>query len=486
MGFSLFDYIVLCLYFLILVCIGSWFSKKQRDIKDYFLGGRSIPWIIISISIVATETSALTFIGVPAISFISDFSFIQLAFGYLIARIILSLTLIKRYYYGEYYTPYSFLNFRFGREVKNFVGILFFITRILASGVRLYAISLVLSVITGISIYWSIVIIGITAVLYTYLGGITAVIWTDVIQMGMLILGGLFSLFVLADKIPGGLCHIIKTGFSTGKFKFLDFSLDFSIPYSFFAGVIGGTIFGMASHGTDQSLVQRILTAKNYRGSRNALVLSGILIIPQFLLFLFIGVMLFIFYQNNRLDIPLSEADRIFPSFIVNEIGRGLSGLIIAGVFSAAMSSLDSALNALASTTIADFYIPYSSGKKTDKEILKISRLLTLFWGGILIGFAFISILFRNWGSVLEIGLSVASFTYGSMLGIFLLGMSSCKFNSRVIIFSACSGILFVIFIRVFTGIAWPWFAVIGCLTTVFISFLFNLVSNYGRGKSSV
>jgi len=474
MKFSLLDYSILLAYGIVVIYIGSWFGKKQKNIKDYFLGGRSIPWIVIALSIVATETSALTFIGVPAISYRGDLSFIQLAFGYLIARIILGYTLIKTYYNGNYYTPYSYLSDRFDPGVKNHVAFLFFITRILASGVRLYAISLVLSVITGISIHWSILIIGTTAILYTFLGGITAVIWTDVIQMGMLIFGGVLSLTILVSKIPGGLSSFWEIGQSFGKFNLINFSFDFSQPYSFFTGIIGGTVFGMASHGTDQSLVQRVLTAKNLKGSKNALILSGVIVIPQFLLFLFVGIMLFVFYRDNPLQIASMEVDRIFPTFIVNEIGRGLSGLIIAGVFSAAISSLDSALNALASTTVADFYIPYFGKNKSEGEILKVSRLFTLGWGIILVGFAFISILFKSWGSVLEIGLSVASFTYGSMLGIFLLGIIFYKKKFDRIIVSSFLGICCVILLRIFTLIAWPWFAVIGCSVTIMCSFLLS------------
>jgi len=478
MKFEILDCCVLIVYILFILYLGSRFSKKQKNIKDYFLGGRSIPWFIIAISIVATETSALTFIGVPAISYSGDFSFIQLAFGYLVARIILGFTLIKTYYDGDYYTPYSYLNDRFGARTRGYISSLFFVTRILASGVRLYAISLVLSVITGISIEWAILIIGATAVIYTFLGGITAVIWTDVLQMGMLIFGGILSFIILIYRIPGGWNHIIETGVSSGKFNFINFSFDFSTPYSFFAGLIGGTVFGMASHGTDQSLVQRVLTAKNYRGSRNALILSGVLVIPQFLLFLFVGVMLFIFYQNNPPVIPSSEIDRIFPVFIIDEIGTGLTGLIIAGVFSAAMSSLDSALNALASTTVADLYIPYFGKKKSDEDILKISRLFTLLWGIVLIGFAFISILFKSWGSVLEIGLSVASFTYGSMLGIFIVGIAFPKIKSVAAITGSVTGIIVVILIRIFTSIAWPWFAVIGSLITIVLSIIISLFKN--------
>ncbi|MFC1726119.1 sodium:solute symporter [candidate division KSB1 bacterium] len=474
MAFALVDYLIVIIYLVFVSWLGYFFGRKQKTTEDYFLGSRKIPWAASGISVIATETSALTFIGVPAIAYSGNMTFIQLSIGYLIARIILSFTLIRKYYEEQVFTVYSYLNNRFGERIKNIVSILFFITIVLANGVRLYAAALVLTVITGIPISWTIIVIGIIAIIYTMLGGISAVIWSDVIQMGILIGGGVIALFFLTDKI-GTIGEIYSSLLEFGKLKLIDVSVDLSKNYTIWTGIFGGIFIGMASHGTDQGMVQRLLTLKNEKESAKALISSGIFVGPQFFLFLLIGGLLFLFYQKFP-DVNLPQnPDQIFPYFIITVIPKGLSGLIIAGLFAAAMSTIDSALSALASTTIVDFYLPYFS-KNKNLNIFRISKYFTIIWGIILVGIAFLTLFTKDWGSVLEIGLKVASFTWGGILGVFLLGYLTKRGNEQGAKTGVFIGIGTVIILSVFTSLAWPWYPVVGTVVTFVTGYLLSII----------
>lgn len=475
MGFTGIDYLVLFAYLIIITLWGWWFGKKQRNTRDYFLGGREVPWWAICLSIVATETSALTFIGVPSLAYQSNISFLQFTFGYVIARFIIGFLFIRAYYMADVYTAYGYLRERFGPQAKNSAAIIFFITRVLASGVRLYAASIVLAVVTGMSELSAILLIGVIAVIYTSLGGIKAVIWTDVLQMFLMIAGGTMALVRILSLLPGGWSDVVAAAQPQAKFHLLNLSLDFKQSYTLWSGLIGGTFLGMASHGTDQSLVQRLLTNRKPEGSMKALILSGFIVVPQFLLFLIIGVMLYAFYQHYPLPVPLENPDQIFPFFIVNQLAAGISGLIIASIFAASMSSLDSALNALASTSVVDFYKPYIKSNSSDRHYLMISRGFTLLWGAILVGLAFLA---KGWGSVLEVGLKVASFTYGALLGVFLLGMLTQASSERGTTWSMLAGIATVLLVSRFTAIAWSWYVFLGSLVTFLMGYLFSRLNN--------
>jgi len=464
MKFTLIDYIILLLYLVFVSWLGYFFSKKQETTEDYFLGSRKIPWLASGLSVVATETSALTFIGVPAIAYSGDMTFLQLSIGYLIARIILSFTLIRKYYKEKVYTVYGYLNKRFGENVKNIVSLLFFITIILGNGVRLYAAALVLTIVTGFPIFWTILLIGIISIIYTMLGGISAVIWSDVMQTGILVGGGILALFLLSSKL-GTYSEIANELINRGKLNIFNFSFDLTKNYTFWTGIVGGTFIGMSSHGTDQGMVQRLLTLKNEKESAKALILSGLVVGPQFFLFLLVGSLLFVFYSSfPSANLP-SNPDQIFSYFIVTELPPGISGLIIAGLFAAAMSTIDSALSAIASTTISDFYIPYFSKNRKDNLIL-ISKYFTVIWGIILVGIAFLTLLTEDWGSVLEIGLKVASFTWGGILGVFMIGYLTKSVEKTGAQFGVISGVMIVVILSVFTKLAWPWYPVVGALTT--------------------
>src|SRR5438874_2011162 len=434
MGFSAIDYAVLLIYLAGITIFGVMFRKQQRTVKDYFLGDKNTSWIVISLSIVATETSTLTLIGVPALAYANyarpeqggNFTYLQVVLGYIVARIIISLLFIPAYFRGNLLTAYELLKNRFGVSAKNFAASLFLVMRALAEGVRVFAASLVLTAVLGSSIpglphlwLWSIVIVGVLTLVYTFEGGIAAVIWTDLAQLVIYIAGSLLAAYMLLHLVPGGWPAIVADARAAGKLQFVSWCWDLTVPFTFWAGLIGGCFLTMASHGTDQLLVQRLLTCRNQRESQRALILSGFVVFAQFALFLTIGLMLHAYYAHHPLP-PMASNDEIFPAFIVRSLPHGIAGLVIAAIFAAAMSNLSGSLHSLASTTVLDFYQPLAGRGVDDARLLALSRWLTAGWGIVLIA---IAIAARDWGSVFTVGLTIASIVYGPMLGAFLLGV---------------------------------------------------------------
>lgn len=430
MGFTPLDYGILFFYLIGVTILGSWFGRYQKDTRDYFLGDRNLPWGAVCFSVVATETSTLTFISIPGIAYLTNLNFLQLTFGYLIGRIIISFVFLPAYYKGELSTAYEFLGNRFGLRMRNFSSVIFQITRLLADGVRLFATAIPLSVITGWSYSVSIAVIGILTIIYTYFGGIRAVVWIDVIQMVIYLGGAIIAGIFLLNNIPGGWHEIMAAAQPENKLQVFNFVLGnnwnefFSNGYNFITSILGGMFLSMASHGTDQLIVQRLLTCNNLRSSQKALITSGVLVILQFALFLVIGLMLYAFYRGQIVAPDgnfVASSDEIFPKFIVEALPAGLSGIIIAGVFAAAMSTLSGSLNSLASASMLDIYKSRFGKNNTPKQDLLISRVITAIWGIIFIGGA---MLFKDRNNpVVELGLAIASFTYGGLLGTFLLGM---------------------------------------------------------------
>src|SRR5438876_4737708 len=411
MGFSALDYAVLALYLVGITAFGSRFRKSHRSVRDYFLGNRQTSWVVISLSIVATETSTLTLIGVPALAYSTyprpeqggSLTYLQVVFGYVIARFIISALFIPAYFQGEMLTAYELLNRRFGSQAKHFAASLFLVMRALAEGVRVFAASLVLAAVLSASVpglphlwLWSIVIVGVLTLVYTFEGGIAAVIWTDLVQLVIYIAGSLLAAYMLLRLVPGGWPAIVTDARAAGKLRFVSWSTDVTVPFTFWAGLIGGCFLTMASHGTDQLLVQRLLTYRNQRESQRALILSGFVVFAQFALFLTIGLMLHAYYAHHPLP-PMASNDEIFPAFIVRSLPHGIAGLVIAAIFAAAMSNLSGSLNSLASTTVLDFYQPIAGTRTDEASLLRLSRWLTAGWGVALIG---IAILARGWGSV--------------------------------------------------------------------------------------
>lgn len=467
---------VIAAYLIGITWFGSRFRRSQTSLKDYFLGGRRAPWWAISLSIVSAETSTLTVIGTPSLSFNGNFGFLQLVFGYLLARLVIATLFLPAYFRGEMFTAYELMRIRFGTRIRRLTAGTFLILRALAEGVRVFAISIVISVVLGTGEMASIAALLCLTLLYTYEGGMTAVIWTDVVQMALYVAGALLSLGLLLREIPGGWSHVVAVVEPLNKFQVFDFRLAppaefFTRTYSFWAGIIGGCFLTTASHGTEQLLVQRLLAAKNERQSRAALFTSWVVIFFQFTLFLIIGVCLFTLYKDHGWT-PPAVTDSIYPRFIWDQLPPGLSGLVIAAILAAAMSNLSAALNSLASTTVMDFLRPL--GKVQEENTwLRRARLATVAWGVIL---GAVALFARNWGSVLQAGLSIASILYGSLLGVFLLGLLTRRVGETAAICGMIAGLAVMLYVRFATPIAFTWYVLIGTSMTFATGILASVI----------
>jgi len=461
------DLAVIIAYLLFITWFGARFKETQATLKDYFLGGRGAPWWAIAFSIVSAETSTLTVIGTPALSFAGNFTFLQLILGYLLGRVVISVLFLPQYFRGEMYTAYELMQRRFGERVRKFTAGTFLVLRALAEGVRVFAISIVISVVLGWGELPSIVLIVCLTLFYTFEGGMTAVIWTDVVQMVLYIAGALVSFFLVLHLTPGGWKHAVALGSAAHKFQMFDFRTEVSAAffqrnYSFWAGLIGGCFLTTASHGTEQLLVQRLLAARNERESRTALFASWVVVFFQFALFLMIGVLLYAYYKTIGTPAP-HVPERIYPEFIWRHLPVGVAGLVIAAILAAAMSNLSAALNALASTTIMDFLKPLRP-HRSEAQYLHLARWATVLWGGILFA---VGLAARHWGRVLEAGLSIASVLYGALLGVFLLGVLTKRAGEWAAIIGMSAGFLVTILLR--SHVAYTWYVLIGSSTTFLI-----------------
>ncbi|HWZ51048.1 MAG TPA: sodium/solute symporter [Granulicella sp.] len=398
---------------------GAGGEGKDRSLRQYFLAGRTIPWWAIGLSIVSAETSTLTIISIPGVAFAGDFGFLQVVMGYMLGRVVVALLFLPKYFQGELMTAYQLIDSRFGPALHKVTALLFLLTRAAAEGVRVFAVSIVVGIAIGTQDVLSIAIITLLTLAYTFEGGMAAVIWTDVVQMALYVGGTVVAIFTLSAHVPGGWAEIHRVAGAAGRFHLFHFALNLTQAYTFWAGVVGGTFLTMASHGTDQLMVQRMLAARNLRESRMALLGSGVVIFVQFTLFLLIGAGLFVFYGMHPAQ--FASADRIFPTFIVREMPRGIAGLLVAAILAAAMSNLSAALNSLSSTTVVDFYMRWRPGAE-DRERMLVSRASTVMWALVLFAIAVYSVHAGGHGHVVEVGLSIAAVAYGALLGVFLLG----------------------------------------------------------------
>ncbi|MDQ6699604.1 MAG: sodium:solute symporter, partial [Acidobacteriota bacterium] len=431
-------------------------------------------WWAISLSIVSAETSTLTIVGTPGLSFAGNFGFLQIVFGYLLARIVISVLFLPQYFRGQMFTAYELMQRRFGSRIRKVTAATFLVTRALAEGVRVFAISIVISIILGTGEVASIILIVCLTLFYTFEGGMTAVIWTDVVQMTMYVLGAILSFGVILSKIPGGWPHVLDVARSAGKLQVFNYSFDWHQPYTIWAGVLGGCFLTTASHGTDQLIVQRLLSAKTENQSRAALFTSWGVIFFQFVLFLLVGVSLFVYYGDSHLAAP-KPLDRLYPQFIWENLPVGIAGLVTAAILAAAMANLSAALNSLASTTVMDFYRPLAGSvdkKPDDSRLLWYARVATVVWGVVLV---LIGVVASHWGSVLESGLSIASVTLGMLLGVFLLGVLTKRVGEKAAIAGVLAGLAVILYVKFQTRIAFTWWVMIGSMVT----FSVGLLSSY-------
>jgi SSS family transporter len=479
-AFSKLDLLVVIAYLVGITLFGAHFRKSQRTLHDYFLGGRRLPWWAIAFSVVSAETSILTIISTPGIAYRSNLGFLQLVFGYLVARMVVSFLLIPRYFAGELFTAYQLIERRFGPSLKIFTAGLFLVTRALAEGVRVFAISIVIEVIFKTGVLASVIIITVLTLFYTFEGGLTAVIWTDVIQLSIYLAGTTVALILALHAIPGGWAEVTRLAAAGGdKLTVFNFHFNWHTPYLFWSGLVGGTFLTSASHGTDQLIVQRLLAAKNKVQSQAALLSSGLVILFQFSLFLVVGVALYAFYHHSPPTVPFSRPDHIFPTFVVTQLPRGLAGLLIAAILAAAMANLSAALNSLASASVVDFYKPFIRPRADERHYLRVSRGLTLVWGVILISIALAAQGLHQ--SVLELALTIASVPYGSMLGIFLLGVLTKRATSAGAFTGALLGLGTLVCVIQLTPIAWTWYVAIGTTVTFTTGWAASVISTGKR-----
>jgi SSS family transporter len=466
---------VLVVYLAGVTAWGAWLGRGQTGAQDYFLGNRELPWVAVMLSVVATETSTLTFLSIPGVSYLGTLGFLQLTFGYFAGRVVVSVFLLPAYYRGELSTAYALLGERFGQGARRFASAVFMVTRLLADSVRLFATAIPLALITGWDYPVSIIVIGAITVVYTYFGGIKAVVWVDALQMSLYLLGALVAIVALQVLTPEGWAGILSSAGEAGKLAVLDLSFDFSVPYTLWAGVLGGGVFTMASHGTDQLLVQRLLTCRDLAASKKALVGSGILVMGQFLIFLLVGLGLWVYYEGRT----FGTTDEIFALFIVEALPPGIRGLLIAGVFAAAMSSLSSSINSLASASAYDFWAPWAGAEDDEARTLRAGKVFTLVWATLLVGGGVLFIPLSEGNTAVEVALAIASVAYGGLLGMFVLAIRSRRADQRSAIVGMIAGIGVVAAIWVFAraDVAWPWFVPIGTTVTVAVGWVL------GRGN---
>lgn len=493
MHFSTIDYSIVVVYLIAVAFIGIYTSGKQTSAKDYFLGSNTIPWWAACFSVVATETSTLTFISIPGLAYISNMNFLQLAAGFLIGRIIVAFVFLPRYYAGSMETAYQYLGSRFGKPMRKYASVTFIFLRIFADGVRLFTTAIPIKFITGLGYFECIMIVGIITVVYSYIGGIKAVIWTDVIQMFIYFIGAFASMIVIFNLLPNGWSDVIAFAEPGNKFQSFNFTMPgsftemFTGGYGLVGGLIGGAFLAMASHGTDQLIVQRLLTCKDKESSQKAVIFSGVIVFIQFAIFLIIGLMLFALYKGVDFKTllvdghNLTKSDEIFPMFIVQNLPVGLAGLVVAGLLSASMSTLSSTFNSLASTTIFDLL----QGRKfiqNEADELKYSRLTTIFWAFVIMG---TGLLFQSeTNPAVDFALKIQSLIYGGLLGVFLLGIiyKKAALKDAIISYTFAIVILALLFILpkfgVMPAINLTWFTLFGVIITFIVA---NVTMLFGK-----
>jgi SSS family transporter len=494
-NFTALDFFVLVLYLSGTTALGLWIGRKQKNSNDYFVAERSIPWWAVMFSIVASETSALTFISIPGLAYVGNLGFLQVVAGYIIGRFVVAFVLLPRYYKGDLVTAYALLEQRFGLATRRFTSIVFMITRGVADSVRVFATAIPVALILEGTVPpqytkpLAIVILGVLTIIYTYKGGMKAVVWTELLQASVYVLGGISAVVLLGQSVTGGWGHIIDVAQTADKLKVIDFYTGLDRPHTIFAGLLGGAFLSMASHGADQLIVQRLLTARSLRDAQKAIIGSGFVVFAQFTLFLFVGVGLFVLFGGKT----FAQPDSIFPAFILQYMPSGLVGLILAAILAATMSTHSGAINSLAAATTHDIYLPLTKRTTEDPETLRFGKLSALVWGVALTGGA---LLYREQGTpVVVIALSIASFTYGALLGGFFLGILWRRAMQRDAILGMAVAIVvmsFIVFAKQllpilpsmtgvlaqFGRIAWPWYVLIGTTITMIV----GMTSSYTHG----
>ncbi|MEM9595436.1 MAG: sodium:solute symporter [Acidobacteriota bacterium] len=461
---SYLDLAVLLAYLAGVVGLGLWVGRRSRDFADYVVGGRDRPWWLILVSIVATETSTVTFLSIPGFAFGRDITWLQIALGFVVGRFVVAYVLLPQYFEGSLFTAYEVLDRRFGAAAKRAASALFIVTRSLADGLRLFLSAIVLQEMTGLAFPLAVASIGAVTIVYTFLGGMRAVLWTDLVQFVVYMAGAAVAFVVLLDLLPGGWGQVVATGAEAGKWRAFDLRLDWSEPYGLWAGLLGGAFITLGSHGVDQMLVQRYLCARGLADARRAVWSSGLVVFAQFAAFLVLGVALFTFYQTFPPETAFERTDRVFARFILDHVPTGLLGLLLGAVFAAAMSTLSSSLNSCATAAVRDFFLP-AAGRSAQRDVsperqLRLTRGLTVVFGLVQIAVG----IGGQWlaSSVVASVLGIAAFTTGIVLGVFFLGAFAPRVGQRAALVGLVVGLAVMTAVFFGTSLAWPWYALVG------------------------
>lgn len=464
MSTSPLDFLVLGAYLVAVVAFGLWVGRAQKGAADYMIGDRDIAWRGLLFSIVATETSTVTFLSIPGFAWSRDLTWIQLPLGYVIGRLLVVALLLPRYFAGEYFSAYQVLRERFGGSVGQAASLLFIVTRSLADGLRLFLTALVVQEMSALSLPVCIALVGATTVVYTFAGGMKAVVWTDVAQFVIYNAGAVVAFVLLLQQLPGGWPGLLAAAAPAGKLRWLDLSAALDNPYTLWAGLVGGMFLTIGSHGADQMMVQRYLCARSRREAGRALGWSGVVVLLQFALFLAIGVGLWAFYRAFPPAVPFDRPDRVFVRFIVERLPHGMVGLVIGAVFAAAMSTLSGSLNSSATAAVTDFYRPLLGGRAGSTHLLRATQLATLAFGLVQIGVALAGP--RLGRTVIEAVLTIAGFSTGIILGLFFLGIYTARVGRRAALAGLVTGLGLISAVAFGTRLAWPWYTMVGSLGT--------------------
>jgi SSS family transporter len=455
------------------VALGTWVGRGARSVADFMLGGRELPWWLILFSIIATETSTVTFLSIPGFAFSRDLTWLQIPLGFLIGRFAVVFLLLPQYFKGSFYTAYEVLDQRFGGATKQTASLMFIVTRSLADGLRLFLSAIVLEEMTGIPIHWAVAAIGVTTIIYTFLGGMRAVLWTDLVQFTVYMAGAIVAFTLILDRLPNGWGQLVTMSAAADKLRVFNLTLDWSEPYALWAGLVGGAFITLGSHGVDQMMVQRYLCARKLRDAQRALWVGGFVIVAQFALFLLIGVGLYCFYQLFPPESAFERPDRVFARFILDEMPVGLLGLLLGAIFAAAMSTLSSSLNSCATAAASDLYLPLLDSEVSAAHKLRVTRALTVFFGLVQIAIGIAGQWLKS--SVVSSVLGIAAFTTGIVLGVFFLGIFTERVGQRAALAGLVAGLAGMTYIFFSTSLAWPWYALVGSLGT----FAVGLAASY-------
>ena len=477
------DAAIVVVYLAATLVFGVWLGRNSKDADDYLLGGRNLPWWALLGSLVATETSTATFLSVPGISYESpgDFRFLQLALGFVIGRVIVAFVLMPNYFRGRISSAYEVLENQFGIATRKTASLVFLVTRNLGDGLRLYLTAIALEKTVGLSLPLCISVIGMVTIFYTVYGGMKSVVWNDCIQFVVYIIGGIIALFAILHALPSGTATLTSFASEHGGVQFFgksDPQSAMTDAYSLFAGVIGGMVLTIGTHGTDQMMVQRFLSARSKFDASKAVVASGVVVLLQFALFLLLGTALACFYNSFPPEAPFEKGDSVFATFIVEQLPVGVVGFTLAAVFSAAMPTLSSSLNSSAAAVVNDFLV-HSDQSCSDKRVLHWSKAATVVFGGLQIGIGIAAALVSR--SVINDALAIAGFSAGMLLGVFFLGLALKRIRDLAGVVGMLSGLGALLLVKfgplVIDGmpaIAWPWFALIGAAVTFLVGWVFN------------